>query len=53
MVASIAGRPLAIYEGTPTQAAGGYKARFWIGLGGAVLAVGSATVLLLQLGGAS
>jgi len=53
VVASIAGRPLAIYEGTPTQAAGGYEARFWIGLGGAVLAVGSATVLLLQLGGAS
>jgi hypothetical protein len=52
VIAGIAGRPLAIHEGTPAQAVGRHEARFWIGLGGAVLAVASAAVLLLQLGGA-
>jgi hypothetical protein len=51
VIAAVAGRPFSIHEGTPTQAAGRHESRFWIGLGGAVLAVASAAILLLQLGG--
>ncbi len=50
VVASVAGRPLTICAGTPAEASARSMQGFWVGLGGAVVAVASAG-WLLALGG--
>ena len=41
---------MTVFAGTPVQAAGSEMSRFWQGLGGAVLAVACAVLLVIQIG---
>ncbi len=50
LVLASASTPMTVLAGTPSEAVGLEASRFWTGLGGAVLAVGSAAALLLVLG---
>lgn len=52
LVIATGSTPMTVLAGTPSEAVARESSRFWTGLAGAVLAVGSAVALLLLLGGA-
>lgn len=49
VLASIRGQPMTIYQGSPAEAASRDETAFWLGVGGAALAVIAAAALAIQL----
>jgi hypothetical protein len=49
VLAGIPGQPMTIYQGSPAEAASRNETAFWLGIGGAALAVVAAAALAVQL----